>query len=136
MSFADLPLFAALTQRLSWLGQRQNVLAQNVANADTPDYRPSDLAEPDFRALLSETTDRLGVERTNAHHLGPLGGSGTAFGLVADDAGEVNAVGNGVDLEQQLFKVADTASRFQLASALYRKHVDMLRIALGRGAGG
>jgi flagellar basal-body rod protein FlgB len=136
MSFADLPIFSALTQRLSWLGQRQNVLAQNVANADTPDYRPSDLAEPDFRALLSETTDHLGVERTNAHHLAPASGSATAFGLVADDAGEVNAVGNGVDLEQQLFKVADTASRFQLASALYRKHVDMLRIALGRGAGG
>ena len=137
MSFADLPLFTALTQRLSFLGQRQTVLAQNVANADTPGYLPQDLEEPNFQALLAETSGKLGMRATDTHHLAPRGAAAqAAFALVPDESGEVNAVGNGVDLEAQMFKVAETSSRFQLATALYRKHVDMIRIALGRGANG
>jgi len=137
MSFADLPLFTALTQRLSFLGQRQNVLAQNVANADTPGYLPRDVEEPDFRALLAEASGRLAVSATDPRHLAPQGAARQgAFAVVADGSGEVNAVGNGVDLEAQMFKVSETSSRYQLATALYRKHVEMIRIALGRGAGG
>ena len=51
MQFADLPLVGMLKQRMSWHQERQSVLAQNVANADTPNYRARDLKEPTFGAM-------------------------------------------------------------------------------------
>ncbi len=122
MNFANAPLFAALTQRLAWLGQRQQILAQNVANADTPGYVPRDLKEPDFLALVKKAA--------KAGDSAP-----TARFKVQDfpDTYETNATGNSVVLEQQLFKVAETGSNYQLMTNLYRKHIDMLKLALGRG---
>ena len=48
----DIPLFAMLKSRMGYLSQRQKVIAQNVANADTPGYRPSDLKPYSFQASL------------------------------------------------------------------------------------
>jgi len=45
-------LFHLLGQRMDWLGQRQKVLAQNIANADTPDYVPHDLKPQEFRRMV------------------------------------------------------------------------------------
>ena len=39
MPVADLPLFSVLKSRMRWFEERQKVLAENVANADTPRYR-------------------------------------------------------------------------------------------------
>ena len=45
-------LFKLLSARMTWLGQREVVLGQNIANADTPDFRPHDLRERDFARLV------------------------------------------------------------------------------------
>src|SRR3546814_14076552 len=45
-------LFSLLGKRMDWLGQRQKVLAQNIANADTPDYVPRDLKPQEFRRMV------------------------------------------------------------------------------------
>jgi flagellar basal-body rod protein FlgB len=55
MNLPDIPLFAMLRERMSWLNQRQGVLSQNVANADTPGYGARDLKAPDFETLLRNT---------------------------------------------------------------------------------
>ena len=49
------------------------------------------------------------------------------------DAYEVSPSGNAVVIEQQMMKVAETATQHELALQLYAKHVGMLRLALGRG---
>ena len=55
MSVADLPLFSVLKSRMRWLEERQKLLAENVANADTPRYRTRDLKQLDFNAELNAT---------------------------------------------------------------------------------
>ncbi len=126
MSLGNLPLFSALSQKLTWLGQRQQVLAQNVANADTPGYTPKDVKEPDFLALVKQAAEGNGEPAAPA-----------AFEIEDyPDTYETNLNGNSVVLEQQLFKVAQTGTNYQLMTSLYRKHVDMLKLALGRGSGG
>ena len=70
MDFSKLSLFSAMTRRMAWLGQRQEVLAQNIANADTPGYAAQDLKEPTFRALLSGTNSRLAMAATAPGHIG------------------------------------------------------------------
>ena len=44
MVITDLPLFSMLRTRMHWHQERQRVLAENVSNANTPEFRPRDLA--------------------------------------------------------------------------------------------
>ena len=44
MPISDIPILSMLRTRMQWHQERQQVLAENVANADTPNYRPRDLA--------------------------------------------------------------------------------------------
>ena len=44
---------------MAWLSQRQEVLSQNIANADTPGFRPSDLAPMDMRGTLKAAGGRV-----------------------------------------------------------------------------
>lgn len=130
-----LDIFQAITRRMSWLGQRQNVLARNIANADTPDYRPHDLSSGPFERILSRAIAAVQPAATHPAHM--RGGAGTA-GRDADiskqrDVYETAPSGNAVVLEEQLIRVAETQMDYQTMTSLYRKHLQMLRTALGRG---
>ena len=52
MNLPDVPLISMLRERMSWLHQRQDVLSQNVANADTPSFVARDLKPLDFDDML------------------------------------------------------------------------------------
>lgn len=139
MDFSKLPLFTAMTRRMTWLGQRQQVLAQNIANADTPGYAAQDLKEPSFNDLLrgSSTTGaggaKLMMASTQPGHLGGANPAKPTIEKVSDS--EKKTSGNTVVLEDQMMKVSKTAMDFQLTTNLYRKHLNMIKTALGRGGG-
>lgn len=116
-------LFDLAEQRLAWVDRRQELLAQNVANADTPGYRPRDLAP--FAALL--TGAPLAVSTTDPRHL--AGRSAAAAANIA--AGELAPDGNGVKLDEELAKVADTDTTQSLVTGLYSKYLGLFRDALG-----
>ena len=67
MPISDIPILSMLRTRMQWQQARQQVLAQNIANADTPDYQAKDLAPLDFRRELSAAS--LGLDRTNPNHI-------------------------------------------------------------------
>jgi len=48
MSIGDSAIFGMMSDKMSWLSQRQRVLSQNIANADTPDYKARDIAKLSF----------------------------------------------------------------------------------------
>ena len=48
MPISDIPILSMLRDRMEWHQERQRVLAENVANADTSNYQAKDLAPPDF----------------------------------------------------------------------------------------
>ncbi|HEX3209545.1 MAG TPA: hypothetical protein VHQ91_09215 [Geminicoccaceae bacterium] len=50
MPVSQAPLFKLMSARLAWLSQREVILGQNLANADTPNYRPRDLRPTSSRA--------------------------------------------------------------------------------------
>jgi flagellar basal-body rod protein FlgB len=128
-------LFQLMSARLSWLSQRQGVLSQNIANADTPDYQPKDLRSADFTRLVEGIAGRpgsLALAQTEPAHLNgaPVVQIGLAGHPLATEY-EVAPDGNAVVLEEQSAKAAQTALDFQLTSNLYRKYLGMVRIALG-----
>jgi len=138
MDLTKIPLFAALGKRMEWLNQRQKVLAENVANANTPNFRPSDLAPQTFRDLLKATGGkRLAPVATSAAHLGSsLGRGAGALTPTRDKVADVSPTGNAVQIEEQMMKVAETQADFTMTTNLYRKHLSMLKTAIGRAGGG
>jgi flagellar basal-body rod protein FlgB len=136
MDLNKLPLFSMISQRMNWLGERQKVLAQNVANADTPNYAPRDLKEVDFRKMVSSGggSHKLQPAATDAHHLTGAGGSAKAS-QVKPKPTETTVSGNSVSLETELMKIADTGMDYQLVTNLYRKQLGLFRLVLSRGGG-
>ena len=122
---------ALAERRLAWLESRQRVLAQNIANADTPGYRPRDL-RPFAEALARAGGGGVGLLRTDARHLAPAGGA--APGSRPDrQVAERAPNGNAVALDQQALKVADADTAHAFATGLHRRYLGMFRTALGRG---
>ena len=119
---------ALAERRLAWLDARQRLLSQNVANADTPGYRPSD-AVP-FREVLQRQRPGAAMVTTDARHITPAGASA----LAAPDrrASERTPNGNGVSLDEQAVRIAETDQAHALAMGLHRKYVGLFRMALGR----
>ena len=54
MDLFNIPLFQRLTERMGWLGAREKVIAENIANADTPGYQPKDVVPLDFEQHLKK----------------------------------------------------------------------------------
>lgn len=136
MDLIGLPVFKMMAMKMDWLGQRQRVLAQNVANADTPGYAPKDLDAIDFKGKFKRESFRLALAVTNSGHI-PSKIQQSSFGneKKVSETYETSPTGNSVVLEEQLIKVADTAGAHQLMTNLYRKNVGLFRIALGRQSG-
>lgn len=131
---AKLTLFAAVQKRMSWLAQRQEVLAQNIANADTPDYHPLDLKEGPFARLLAKRLSPVQPAATNPGHITAATAQARPFGdEEQEEVYEITPSGNAVVLEEQLVKVQETQMDYQTMVNLYRKHLQMIRTALGRG---
>lgn len=140
MDLSSLPLFSAITRKMSWLTARQSVLAENVANADTGGYKAEDLRPLDFSNELKSVaaghspgghlkptvTSPLDIAATRPQdNLAPIPQPGNS-------EREIN--GNSVSLEDQMMQVSETASDYQLMSNLYKKQVGMIMAALDKGA--
>ncbi len=133
MNLNNIPLFAMLTERMSWLNQRQQVLANNIANADTPGFKPNDLAPVDFEGLALDASRRITITGTDIRHL-VSGASASGPFRVTEQTGvyETSPSGNAVVLEEQLMKVAQTVMDHRITAGLYAKHMGMIRMVLGR----
>jgi flagellar basal-body rod protein FlgB len=134
MDLSEFPIFRMMAGKMKWLSSRQAVLSQNIANADTPKYRPLDLKEVDFRKPDAGSPVRVELTRTNEAHFGRTGVKEDFRSGRDKDTYETLPAGNAVVLEEQLMKVAENKHDYELMTQLYRKHVQMFRIALGRNS--
>lgn len=137
MAIGDLGLMDALKTRMQWHQARQRLIAENVANADTPRYKAKDLAQPSLPAVDARSGG--GKVRAAAVSLavttsGHIGGAGGAKGFKASDKNnfEVLPSGNAVDLEEQMTRSAENQLEYQTVATLYQQSLGLLRTALGR----
>ena len=133
MDLGKIPLLEAITKRMSWLGERQSVLAQNVANADTPGYTAKDVAPPSFAQLVSGAAQRLPMAVTSPGHITPVSDAGD-FKITPQKTSERSINGNAVQLEDQMMKISDTANDYALTTSLYRQQLGLIKTALGHGS--
>ena len=120
-------LFSLAERRLAWTDQRQSVLAQNIANLSTPGFQPSDL--PAFARTLNRVA-RVTMLRTQPNDLAGATDDNRFQPVV--EANAHGPDGNGVALDTQLTKVADTATAQTLTTTIYRKYLSLFSQALGK----
>jgi flagellar basal-body rod protein FlgB len=130
LDLANTPFFGLLRERLDQLSQRQRLIAENIANATTPDYRPRDIDTAGFERLLASAANGRGpaLARTNPGHMTSGGGSG-AVQIVTRDDSETTIDGNAVVLEEQMARAAETRMQFETGIALYQKGLELVRMA-------
>ena len=126
MEVSSTDLFGLAERKLGWLEDRQRVLAQNVANADTPKYQPRD--EQPFASALSAFT--ITPVQTNPMH---MSANDAEPGVVKVSSNGRSPDGNQVSVETEMTKVADTDNQQRFVTNLYSKYMAMFATALGKG---
>jgi flagellar basal-body rod protein FlgB len=126
MDLSDVPLFALADRRLAWVDARQSLLAQNIANADTPHWHARDLKP--FAAMLQRATVQM--VRTDPTHLASAGADGAPD--KSAEVAEQSPDGNSVAIDKELVKVADTDSAHELVTGLTKKYLSLVRTAIGK----
>src|SRR5262245_35485321 len=131
----------ALEQMLRFSAARQRLLAHNIANMDTPDFRPVDVSPGKFQQNLRKAV----LERRAAT-------GGEQGGLELEDTREVSVDGSGAmtlhpgtasgnilyhdrnnrDLERMMQDLAENGLAFRATADLMRRQNDLLRVAISQ----
>lgn len=130
MDIGNLPLMNLLQQKMSWLSDRQSILARNIANASTPGFVPQDLRANDFASALSGAM-QPGLLTTSGMHIQPRSMVSATHQAIAAPDSQSSPDGNAVVVEEQMLKVSDTNLDYAQAAGLYKKMNGMWRMALG-----
>ncbi len=132
MAISDLPIFSMLRTRMNWHQERQRLLAENVANADTPGYRPRDLSPLDFGRQVQQASGQLQLALSAPGHLTGAGAAGSRFAMARSENYDVKPMGNAVKLEDEMMKVAANQMDHQAAISLYARSMGLLKTAIGK----
>lgn len=131
MAVTELPLFSMLKSRMRWLETRQRLLAENVANAETPGFRGRDLKPQEFTRQLQAATS-VQMVSTNTGHLAGVTQNDPNFQTDRSNAFEVTPRGNSVSLEEEMMRIAQNQIDHQTAATLYSRSLGLIKTAIGK----
>jgi flagellar basal-body rod protein FlgB len=139
MDLTDVPILSMLEKRMGYLSERQRVIAENVANADTPGYMARDLKPTSFQAHMqaqgSPSTPGVAPAGTLAvtqpGHMQPPGSKPGLKEVKSPDS-EETLDGNGVVLEDQMVKLTDTRMEYDAVVGIYQQATGFLKLAVKR----
>lgn len=124
---------APLQYALDFHMERHNLLASNLANVDTPRYKPVDLArvgDTDFAQVLS-----VQLARTNPTHLSEASSEPLVGRVFQDLTAGGGADGNFVSLDRESGKLAANRLRYDVVSVLVKSQLEGLMRAASDGKG-
>jgi flagellar basal-body rod protein FlgB len=133
------PLLTGLGQAMKHLSERQNVIAQNIANSETPGFKARDVAEPNFSNLLAaQEGGKPAIARPRINissGMSALGARQPSGGhiLLDTNTSETKPDGNNVALEDQLLKMGEIQADYATMASIYRKQLGLLKTAIGKG---
>jgi len=131
MELSKTALYRMMHARMGYLSERQAVLSQNVANADTPGYIPKDLEPLNFKQQM-QNKSTVSIATTHANHMQlSMTGKQRYSVSTTQNSFDVQPGGNAVVLEEEMLKMNQTAMDYQTTTSMYRKMNDMVRTALG-----
>jgi flagellar basal-body rod protein FlgB len=128
---SDLLSVRPFQRSLDYHSERHNVLASNIANANTPGFRPKEL----LRVEADEFHGTLPMARTEKTHLLATGIPEIHDMKVVPDESSLGGLdGNNVSIEREMSKLEANDLRFQGAAKLVTRQLAMLRYASNDGS--
>jgi flagellar basal-body rod protein FlgB len=115
-------LFGVASQVNQWLTARQSAIAENIANANTPNFKAQDVKP--FESVLDSM--RLTMTATSPEHMSLGGAPYAKTELRADDSSEVLASGNSVNLEKEMIKAGEVNRSYSLNTNVVKAFHRML----------
>jgi len=129
MAIPDLPILSMLRTRMQWHQQRQRVLAENIAHADTPRYHARDLAPPNFASALQRAS--INMARTDPGHIEAVGGS-VQFDDDRNVRYETRPRGTAVSHEEEMLKLAGNQADYEAVTSIYTHSLSLIKTAVGK----
>jgi len=134
------PLMSAIVRSMHNLDARQKVIAENIANSETPHFRAREVTPPDFGDLIARQQGNAAVARVArpqvvvSSAMVALGATRPRDRNIVEDrkTSETKSDGNNVSLEDQLLKMGEVRTDFSAMTNLYKKQISLLNTALGR----
>ncbi len=128
MDLSKITSFALLEEKMKYNADRQQVIAENFANVDTPGYKRKDIEKPDFANIFNEKLSALTPAQTNSKHIG----------AVDDDSingRKVITSEDKVQLDMEALEMMQNSTSYSEANATYKKMLSLVRVAIeGSGA--
>lgn len=124
-------LFALASRQAEWLSVRQEVVASNIANANTPKFHAKDVVP--FATELQSVG--MSMARTNPAHMELAVAGGGKIGM--SDAPLANEIGmqesgNTVSLSTEMAKTGEIKRQFELNTQLVKSFHNMMLTAVGK----
>jgi flagellar basal-body rod protein FlgB len=130
MDFNNATIVQLMGAQMRYQSQRQVILSQNIANIDSPGYRAQDLKPVKFEDLVQRQTHRLDMASTSREH---QASTNVFKGPYRDEklrkTFETTPQENSVSLDEQMAKISENNSQYQLTTDLLRKYTGMYRTA-------
>lgn len=127
--FENIDVFRIAHAMSKHAAARQTVIAQNMANTDTPGYAAKDVTP--FQAQFESVSAQFVPRATRATHLSGMS-NGQLFTVSERPGAETDPNGNSVSIESEMVFAIDTKRAHDRALAIYRSSLGILRQAIGR----
>ena len=119
------------------ISRRQQLVASNVGNIDTPGYKTVDL---DFDKAISQAVESNGssvsLRRTDSRHMAGRSGAGSGGPASEVDDLAIRPDGNNVSLDREMMNLSQTKHRYEIAANAIRHRMHLLKYAIMEGKGG
>jgi flagellar basal-body rod protein FlgB len=129
-SWLEGPVLSVLEKGLDASSLRQKVLADNVANVDTPEFKRSDV---DFQAVLGAALvnegENLPLKRTSPQHISDMN-NGQEQVVKTDNGTSLRNDGNNVDIDREMTNVAENGIYYNAATRTISSQLNLLRMVI------
>lgn len=124
MDFKNLSVFNAASQNMQYLSAKQKVIAENIANVNTPGYLARAIEEPSFASDVSS----VALKTTNPRHIGSSGSRSYRV-YTPNPSAALTIDGNGVILEEQMNQASKASSEYKKTITIFNKYKSLLQTA-------
>jgi flagellar basal-body rod protein FlgB len=134
MDYSGIKLMQMMQVKMAYLSEKQDVLAQNIANADTPGFKAKKMRDLDFERMALAEARRLQLRGSSSG--ASMEGARHSQEFRQDKQRktyETTPVENNIALEEQMAMVAMNNLEYTTVTNLYTKTSGMFKIALGQG---
>jgi len=121
---------AVMRRALNYQLERQNILSSNIANVDTPGFRPLELV----RETAETRGARLSMDTGDTQHYRRAGFFNDVDYVLEEQTVQAGADGNGVSLDREMAKLATNDIRYDATTRMVRLHLGLLRYAANDGS--